>query len=291
MKKCFELVQYNGIPYPDGYAVTIKEVAGHLDKEDIERADCYSLHTEYSYGKRTLGSHILKKYPALRAAQKDGVPQLWKSEEWAKEFSEFICELTRDKTAPHIIEIHPPFNDYTDIAGFTRSYKVFEDQIKQLYPNARIFMENRSGAVYRRGRFVVSKADEIVSLCQAIEENKLELGVVLDFPQLLTAERLNTLEFNADKYMAAIEKIHAYQIHIKGVHLWGKKKSDKGRWIAHCGTFDTYFGGKDASKEVFLNGIARVCDDGATRFLVPEVNSGAEDLRSIIADLAHAGMM
>ena len=285
MKNAFELIEYNGIPYPEGYVSRIKEVAGHLDKEEIEQEDCYSLHTEYSYGKRKLDSAILNKYKELRESHKGGVPQLWKSEEWAKEFFAFICELTADKNPPNVVEIHPPFNDYADIEHFVKCYKVFEKEIKQAYPNTNIFIENRSGAVYRGGRFVVGKADEIVSLCEAIEKYNLDLGIVLDFPQLLTAERLDTLKFDADKYIAAIEKIHPYQHLIKGIHIWGKKKNPKGRWIAHCGTLDTYFDANEESKNIFLNGIKRICDDGRTRFLVPEVNSGAEDLRSIIEDL------
>ena len=285
MKNMFELIEYNGISYPEGYVSKIKEVAGHIDKADIEQVECYSLHTEYSYGKRKFDSPILAKYEALREANKAGVPQLWKNEEWAKEFAAFVFELTKDKNPPSIVEIHPPFNDYSDIKNFVKNYKVFEKEIKQVYPNTNIFIENRSGAVYRGGRFVVGKADEIVSLCEAIEKYDLELGIVLDFPQLLTAERLDTLKFNADKYTAAIEIIHPYQHLIKGIHIWGKKKNPKGRWIAHCGTLDTYFGGNEESKNVFLNGIARICDDGSTRFLLPEVNSGAEDLKSIITDV------
>ena len=285
MTNTFELIEYNGIPYPEGYPSKIKEVAGHLDKENIEKEDCYSLHTEYSYGKRKFESSILEKYKALREANKGGVPQLWQSEEWAKEFAEFVLELTEGKNPPQIVEIHPPFNDYSDIELFVKCYKVFEKVIKQAYPNTNIFIENRSGAVYRGGRFVIGKADEIVALGEAIEKHKLELGIVLDFPQLLTAERLDTLKFDVDKYMAAIEKIHPYQHLIKGIHIWGKKKNPKGRWIAHCGTLDTYFGDNDENKNIFISGIARICDDGKTRFLVPEVNSGVEDLRSIIADI------
>ena len=41
------------------------------------------------------------------------------------------------------------------------------------------------------------------------------------------------------------------------------------------------------SKTIFLDGIKRICDDGRTRFLVPEVNSGAEDLKSIIKDIVE----
>ena len=285
MENMFELIEYNGIPYPEGYVSKIKEVAGHLDKEEIEQSECYSLHTEYSYGKRKLDSHILEKYEALRQANKGGVPQLWKSEEWAKEFAEFVCELTKDRNAPHIVEIHPPFNDYADMDSFAKCYKVFEDAIKQAYPDTNIFIENRSGAVYRSGKFIVGKADEIVALCEAIEKHNLKLRIVLDFPQLLTAERLDTLKFNAEKYISAIEKIHPYQHLINGVHIWGKKKNPKGRWIAHCGTLNTYFGENKESKTIFLNGIKRICDDDRRRFLVPEVNSGAEDLKSIVEEL------
>ena len=285
MKNTFELIEYNGIPYPEGYISKIKEVAGHLDKEEIEQEDFYSLHTEYSYGKRKLDSAIISKYKALRESHKGGVPQLWKNEEWAREFATFICELTADKNPPSIVEIHPPFNDYSDIEHFVKCYQVFEKEIKQAYPSTNIFIENRSGALYRGGRFVVGKADEIVALCEAIENHGLDLGIVLDFPQLLTAERLDTLKLNADKYMLAIEKLHPYQHLIKGIHIWGKKKNPKGRWIAHCGTLNTYFGENEESKSIFLNGIKRICDDDRTRFLVPEVNSGAEDLKSIVEEL------
>ena len=66
---------------------------------------------------------------------------------------------------------------------------------------------------------------------------------------------------------------------------WGKKKNPKGRWIAHCGNLDTFFDNNTVIKKIFINGIKRICDDGATRFLVPEVNSGAEDLKLIIKDV------
>ena len=32
----FTLVEYNGVPYPEGYTTDIQEVAGHLDKDSIE---------------------------------------------------------------------------------------------------------------------------------------------------------------------------------------------------------------------------------------------------------------
>ena len=71
MKNAFELIEYNGIPYPEGYVSKIKEVAGHLDKEEIEQSECYSLHTEYSYGKRKLDTEplITHTYPLEKIAE------------------------------------------------------------------------------------------------------------------------------------------------------------------------------------------------------------------------------
>lgn len=108
MKNNFEFIEYNSVSYPQGYCSTIKEVAGHLDKEDIEIADNYSLHTEYSYGKRKFNSRLISNFEELKISHKDGVPQLWKTDKWAKEFAHFIIESTKYKTSPSIIEIHPP---------------------------------------------------------------------------------------------------------------------------------------------------------------------------------------
>mgnify|MGYP003299316970 CR=1 FL=1 len=133
-------------------------------------------------------------------------------------------------------------------------------------------------------------SDESVSFLdyyysEKIKDNDIRLGVVLDFPQLLTAEGLNTLKFNVDKYLSLIDDISKHREVIKGIHIWGKKKSASGRWVAHAGTLDTYFGGNADAKISFIAGIHRVCNDGRKRFLVPEVNSGADDLAEIIADL------
>ena len=88
--KNFILVEYNGVPYPEGYAASLKEVAGHFDKCEIETTEKYSLHTEYSYGKRKFDSNIISKFEELKTSNKDGVPQLWKSNKWAEEFAAFL---------------------------------------------------------------------------------------------------------------------------------------------------------------------------------------------------------
>lgn len=284
----FKLIQYNGVSYPEGYPAHICEVAGHFDKDVIDAAGAYSLHTEYSYGKRKFDSNPVAQFSTLCASHKNGVPQLWKSCEWSAEFASFIIELTKDNFAPTIVEIHPPFNDYCLLVDFAERYRVFEEQLHKAYPETEIVIENRSGTVYRGGKFLIGKAKELAALCEIIETQKLRLGVVLDFPQLLTAENINPTKFKTEKYAAAIGEISPYRSHIKGIHIWGKKKSSKGRWVAHAGNLDTYFDYNSEIKECFLTGIRKICDDDIVRFLVPEVNTGSDDLASIMLDLSNA---
>ncbi len=281
----FIFIEYNNVPYPEGFISDIKEIAAHLDKNEIETAERYSLHTEYSYGTRKFDTELISDFTELKTSHKNGVPQLWESDKWAEEFAEFIIKLTADKNAPTVIEIHPPFNDYCDIDMFLKRYVIFEKRIREVYPETIIVVENRSGAIYKGGKFIVGKAQEIAELCQKIKENNINLGVVLDFPQLLTAENIDILKFNKDKYFKAINVIAKYREIIKGIHIWGKKKSESGRWVAHAGNLDTYFGNNQENKTAFINGIKSVCDDNIKRFLVPEVNTGAEDLACIINDI------
>lgn len=284
-KSRFELIEYNNVPYPQGLISKIKEIAAHFDKAEIDSAEKYSLHTEYSYGKRKFDSCLLIGLDELRASERDGVPQLWKSNKWAEEFAEFIFKLTNGKTPPIVIEIHPPFNDYCDIDLFLDRYQIFEKCIHNVYQDASIVIENRSGSIYKGGRFVIGKAKEIAELCRKINDNNINLGVVLDFPQLLTAERMDTLKFDTEKYFSLIEILAEWRSVIKGIHIWGKKKSSGGRWVAHAGTLDTYFGNNQEFKSVFIKGIEIICDDAQKRFLVPEVNTGAEDLSNIIGNI------
>ena len=280
----FFFVQYGGYSYPDGIEPSLVEVAGHLDKEIIDNYPDYSLHTEYSYGKRNLKSSLINQFPELCNANKDGVPQLWKSNAWATQFADFIVTLTKERSAPKVIEIHPPFSDYCDLSLFIDRYSVFENQIQSVYPSTEIVIENRSGSVYRGGRFIISRANEIASLCRRIQEAELNLGVVLDFPQLLTAENLRPESFDKTKYSKVIDTIYPYQSYIKGIHVWGKKKIASGRWVAHSGTLDTYFENPD-NKQAFVSGVRKICSDGKCRYFVPEVNSGETDLKSVVRDI------
>ncbi len=282
----FIFVEYGSHPYPDGIKPDLVEVAGHFDKEDIPDLSKYSLHTEYSYGKRKFDTELISQFLHLPADNKDGVPQLWKSKEWAEEFARFIFTLTAEKHAPSVIEIHPPFDDYCDMQEFIERYKVFESMIHRAWPEVPIVIENRAGSVYHGGKFILSKAVDIVRLSHLIISENVNLGIVLDFPQLLTGENIRPERFEREKYKNIINLIYPYREYIKGIHIWGKKKSANGRWVAHNGNLNDLFPIKE-DKDLFLEGVRAICNDGKARFLVPEVNSGGEDLRSVVKDIIN----
>lgn len=281
----FEMIKYHGQEYPADVPLRIEEIAAHFDITNVGGQLKRSLHTEYSYGKRNFNSALIANYPEICSAQKDGVPQLWKNETWALQFADFIFALVGRGNAPGVIEIHPPFNDYTDMNGFVRAYSGFEAKIKERFPNVEILIENRCGSVYHGGKFILSKVQDIGTLCEAIERNSLQLKIAYDVPQIYTAHNAKTEE----TYLRLLDDTKPYRAHIGGVHLWGKKMSDTGRKVAHCGNLDTYFGDVEI-KDHFLQGFKDCFDDGVARKMVLEVNSGNEDLQSIVSDLKDAGV-
>lgn len=281
----FEMIKYHGKEYPTNIPLRIEEIAAHFDITEIRGKLNRSLHTEYSYGKRKFNSALIAKYPELLAAQKDGVPQLWKNESWALQFADFIIELVGNESAPSVIEIHPPFSDYTDLAGFVKCYSEFEILIKEHFPGVEILIENRCGSVYRGGRFVISKVKDIAVLADAIAHAGLQLKVAYDVPQIYTAHNART----EDKYISLLDETRPFRGFIGGVHLWGKSISSTGRKIAHCGDLNSYFGDQDI-KNHFLQAFKDCFDDGVIRKMVLEVNSSNEDLQSIVTDLCGAGI-
>ena len=108
---------------------------------------------------------------------------------------------------------------------------------------------------------------------------------------IISGIRYFLYSFNVSKYNALTDELAKYREQIKGLHIWGKKKSASGRWVAHTGTLDTYFNNNAESKNAFLKGIMKVCADDKIRFLVPEVNSGVSDLVSIVNDIFCYGEM
>lgn len=281
----FEMIKYHGQEYPADVPLRIEEIAAHFDITNVGGKLSRSLHTEYSYGKRKFNSELITNYPEICSAQKDGVPQLWKNEAWALQFADFIFALVGDGPDPSVIEVHPPFNDYTDMDGFIKAYAGFETKIKDKFPNVEILIENRCGSVYHGGKFILSKVQDIATLCEAIEKKGLKLKIAYDVPQIYTAHNAKTEE----AYLKLLADTKPYLAYIGGVHLWGKKISDTGRKVAHCGNLDTYFGDVTV-KENFLKGFKACFDDDVVRKMVLEVNSGNEDLQAIVSDLKSVGV-
>ena len=281
----FEMVKYHTQSYPTDIPLRIEECAAHLDITSVDADLRYSLHTEYSYGKRKLDSALLTNFPALVGAHKDGVPQLWKDEQWAAEFAQFVFALAGGAT-PAVIEVHPPFGDYTDFDSFIRSYSVFESLITERFPEVDLLIENRCGSVYKGGRFLVSKTQEVETLCNLIVQHGLRLKIAYDVPQIYTAHNVKKQE----QYIELLQKAEAFREQIGGVHLWGKRKSETGRKVAHCGDLTSYFEDDLETKTLFLQQFNKCFDDGICRKMVLEVNSGNEDMLSIITDLRGNGV-
>lgn len=64
-------VNYRNKEYPCGIVCKINEVAAHFDKKSIKiNNNYYSLHTEYSYGKRKLDTDTINEFQELLSANK-----------------------------------------------------------------------------------------------------------------------------------------------------------------------------------------------------------------------------
>lgn len=276
-------IQYHKRKYPEYIKPEIDEISGHFDIIKKASNRKFSLHTEYSYGKRKLNSELISSFPNLKNSHKDNVPKLWHSEEWALEFADFIKSLCNG-SIPTIIEIHPPFNDYiTSVSKFLDIYKIFEDSILLNFPESKILIENRTGSMYKGGKFLISKEDSINELCELITSKNLKLRIALDIPQLLTAYG-GPQNFNEKTLETILNSQNQYRSFINSIHLWGKRKSLKGRTISHCGDLNSYFE-NNKKKKIFLNWLSNFLQDDKPRYFVPEVNSTDEDLHSIINDL------
>ena len=282
---------YHGKKYPFGIKSEIEEIAGHLDKETINPKNKYSLHTEYSHMKRKLNSEIIKKYPKLMESHKDHIPQLWKNEEWSKEFASFLIDIIGDNNDPEIIEIHPPFDDYcNNFDIFFKTYEPFEKIITNKFPNTKIFIENRCGTFYKKGNFLLSNAESILDFLDSLSKRDLKLTLVLDYPQVFSAEKIKLDNIKLDKIENFNKKIKQYINNIGGFHMWGKRKNESDtRWTPHTGDLNTFFSYNNDLKKQFLKSIIDTFSDDKKRYFVPEVNSGESDLQSIVANMIDNG--
>ncbi len=213
---------------------------------------------------------------------------MWRSELWAEEFAEFVKSLCNGK-GPTVIEIHPPFSDYTEtIERFLEIYKIFEESIQAYFPQTKILIENRSGSIYKGGRFLISRGRHLRNLCEQVSSKNLKLRIAMDVPQLLTSYGgPQTLTAQAMGEILNRQKI--LQSMTDGIHLWGKRKSGKGRAVSHSGDLNTYFESEE-KKNIFLEWLVDFLQDKKPRYFVPEVNSSDEYLHSIVEDLERVNI-
>jgi hypothetical protein len=220
----------------------------------------------------------------IKSANKNGIPQLWKSKAWAKEFFLFIDRFLANSIEPEIIEIHPPFIDYCEtINKFLDIYEEFEKLISDKFPGVKIFLENRCGTKYGK-KFLISDSDDVISLCEQLSNKKYRLKMVLDYPQLFSGEGISPDKITDKKIIEIMTKIRPYKDFFGGIHLWGKKRINN-RWCAHNGDLNTLFNMDNVKKDLFLKSLYETFNDDILRYMVLEVNSGTTDLKSIVTDL------
>lgn len=281
-------VKYHKRAYPPYIKPQIDEIAAHFDISNIKSAPRFSLHTEYSYGSRKFDTQIIKQFPVIIDANKNGVPQLWFTKQWALNFADFIITLCNN-SKPEVIEIHPPFSDYTvNIEAFIEIYKVFEAKIVDYSTTTKIVIENRTGSMYRGGKFLISQCNDLLLLSKHIKKNNLKLRIALDIPQLISRYG-GPPKLTKSKLYTILSQLTPISSVTQSIHLWGKRRSASGRKVSHIGDLNSYFE-DDLKKEIFLEWFADFVNDGLKRYFVPEVNSSDEDLHSIINDLESKGI-
>ena len=294
---CFLIpIKYNKRNYPERIVPKIEELAGNFKKTSINPSQNmnYCLHTEYSYLAKDFDKNIiLEDLPTIKKSHKNFVPKLWINAEWSKEFIFFIKKLVNDNIPPKLIEIHPPFNDYCKrIEDFIDIYSIFENDILKEYPKTEILIENRAGTRYSGGKFLISTQQDIINLFRFLRNTQLKLKLVLDIPQLFTAHKINFYSkkiINGNNITDLLQPLEKYKDKIAGIHIWGKKKSVKGNLLAHHGDLNTFFNQNQNMKNIFLLQMYELFNDGNSRYFVPEVNSGNEDVKSIVNDFINTG--
>lgn len=280
-------VQYGRMRYPAPIQPHLVEVPGHFDKDAIPQGlPRYSLHTEYSAGQRTWSRNLIKRFPTLLRSQTDGIPRLWTSALWAREFAEFVTALVANNATPDIVEIHPPFRkDCADMGRFLDLVLEFQSALPAELSRTKVTVENRHGTRLS-SRFLLCTADDVKRLERSIQKTSAELTVVLDIPQLLHGEGIDPAYAPADEIAGVLDELRPIMDKVSGIHLWARSR----RGGTHVADLDEYFGGRTAVKEAVLRVLARLLDDGLHRYFVPEVNYGRSNaIEPMVRDLQAVG--
>jgi hypothetical protein len=276
-------LRYGNQSYPGLVQPNIEEVPAHFDVKMLKVHTGYSLHTEYSSKPRKLDSPLLDGLDAIRQSHRKGVPALWTSETWATQFAEFIHRLVGTNPPPSLIEVHPPFlGPGVTMDTFLASYAVFESAILERYPDCRLMIENRSGTKDPRS-FLLSTADSILRLGQALQARHLRLGLALDLAQMFT-QQWGTKSLVGCDGVDLLQTLQPIRDRIHSLHIWGRGAGGG----AHGGNLDGLFDASTSAKADCLELLSKMFSDGNPRYLVLEVRR-AEYVQAILDDLRRAG--
>lgn len=274
-------VRYGALRYPLGIEPAIDEVPGHFDRPAHCGSRPFSLHTEYSAGPRTWSSPLLQDLDEIKRSQRSGIAELWKSPSWSEQFAEFLARMCGG-FAPTVIEVHPPFLRYcASNHQFLEVFGEFRCRVRELFPNAAVVIENRTGSRYP-GKFLLRTSEDLVSLGMLVRTTGIDLGFAIDIPQLFMAE-VGRAPPSIAEVNRVLDSVRAVADLVKTVHIWGR------RGAAHVGTLDDLFGGNREAKSAMLSGLREILSVGPPRYFVPEVNSGHGDLESIVRDFLAEG--
>lgn len=280
-------VQYHSLRYPRGIYPGIREVYAHFDSEKKVVDKKYLLYTETAEKTRNFDGKLLSKYKTILENNIDNVAQLWYSEKWSEEFADFVKDVSDNKKDPSIIEIHPPFSDYSNIDKFVEYYLIFEERIKSYFKNTEIIIENLAGTEYKNGKYIFSTVEELIELSDRIDKENLDLKISLDIPNLFEAHDIK-ME-TSEEIFEILDKIKTIIHNIKGIQIWSKSKTKTGENVYFIGDLDNFFEHNSKLKEEFLKKLFETFDDEIERYFVPVVDSGNDDLRSIVNDLVEVG--
>lgn len=168
---------------PDGALV---ERPGHFDATPVPAGADYVLRAETGREPRSLRSPLLKGLQVLSGQHRAGVPRLWISQAWVREFYLHFHRLTRDGAPPRLLVLSPPlFADCPDLDAFLALYRPFEAELARRRPGVWLHLENR--ATSHLGPSLLSRAQDLGDLARAADEHELTLRLCLNLPQLFAA--------------------------------------------------------------------------------------------------------
>ncbi len=277
-------LRYGRQPALDSGPAMIRKVPAHLDVTGIQVEGPYGLHTEFAGKPRSFDSPLLDGLNTLKTSHRRGVPELWSSQLWSEELTQFIIRLVGTSAPPKVIEVHPPFiSTASTIEDFLRTYGVFEAILRDRFSDCEFVLENRSGSKHP-SPFLVSGVDSIVALGQALASRSLHLRIALDLPQVYTAH-WGSIQQVGMEGLDLIQRLRPIHKQIHTLHLWGRGPNGG----AHSGDLDRLFVPGSGAKEACLSELRQMLDDGEPdRHLVLEV-SRQGDMEAILADLREAG--